>query len=76
MSASSLRPGPVDGAHWSAMPLVPWAMVRTGRPPAGAGVAGTSAMPVTAIGPPLRSSDRYMIRQALAPATSRPSTGW
>ena len=76
MSASSLRPGPVDGAHWSAMPVVPWAMVRTGRPSPGAGVGGTSAVPVTAIGAPPRSSDMYMIRQALAPATSRPSTGW
>ena len=69
--------GCFDGAHSSAMPLVPCASVSTGRPPVGASPGGTSAVPVTTIGSPSSDSETYMIRQAVAPSpTSTPSTGW
>ncbi len=61
MRSSSL-PGSFDGAHSSAMPVVPWAMVSRSRPSAGAGASGTRAVPVTGIGSPSSDSDRYMMR--------------
>jgi hypothetical protein len=76
MSDSSVAAGSFDGAHSSAMPLVPWAIVSTGRPPDGAAPGGTSAVPVTTIGSPSSDSETYMIRHAVAPPTSRSSTGW
>jgi hypothetical protein len=75
MSDSSVAIGCFDGAHSSAMPLVPWAMVSTGRPPGGASPGGTNAVPVTTIGSPSSDSDTYMIRQPVASPTSRSSTG-
>ncbi len=74
------RPWPsaasIDGAHSSATPVVPWASVTTCRPPSGAGPAGTPAMPVTAMGSPATSSDRYITLYSVAPPASAPSTGW
>ncbi len=41
-----------DGAHWSAMPCVPWAQLITGRPPAGAASVGATTTPDTAMSEP------------------------
>jgi hypothetical protein len=71
---NSFWAGSRDGAHSSAMPVVPWEIVTIGRPSAGASAVGTEARPVTAIGSPASDSDRYMIRYAVAPGTSRSSS--
>jgi hypothetical protein len=42
----------IEGAHWSAMPVVPCAHVTTGQPPLGALVFGIETVPETAIGLP------------------------
>ena len=38
-----------DGAQRSAMPVVPWAHARTGKPPGGGSPSGTATMPLTAM---------------------------
>jgi hypothetical protein len=70
-----LPPAVLDGAHSSAMPVVPWASDTMGRPPSAAGAVGTVAVPVTAIGSPATLSDRYMIRYEVAPSTARAGSG-
>ena len=55
--------GSSDGAHRSAMPLVPWAQLTTGKPPLGAVPSGTTMVPVTATGlSPVSVLDRYITR--------------
>ena len=44
------------------MPLVPWPQVTTGYPPAGAGVLGTTMMPVTSTGRPVTVRETYITR--------------
>jgi hypothetical protein len=48
-----------DGAHWSAIPVVPWAKVTTGHPPFGALPFGTETVPDTATGFPSTPVERY-----------------
>jgi hypothetical protein len=69
-------PVALDGAHSSAMPVVPWASVTTWRPSAGAAAVGMPTMPVTRIGAPPTSSDVYMTRYRVASATWAFSHGW
>jgi len=46
-----------DGAHSSAIPVVPWATDSTGRGP-GAFPAGAAMVPVTSMGSPATDVDR------------------
>ena len=46
-----------DGAHSSAIPVVPWATDRTGRGPE-ASPAGAAMMPVTRMGSPATDCER------------------
>ena len=55
-------------AHWSPMPVVPWAHVSTGLP--GAAPCGATTRPLTAIGSPARFSLRYSTCQLVAPLTA------
>jgi len=65
-------PGDNDGAHTSAMPLVPWPHDTTGNPPAGGDPAGTATTPVTTTGLFCTVSDMYMTRYSVPckPATA------
>src|SRR4051794_319166 len=66
--------GSKDGAHWAAIPFVPWAQLTTGYPPRGGGNAGRNTRPVTGTERPSASVDAYMIRWTL-PRMSRAATG-
>ena len=46
-----------EGAHWSAIPVVPWATESTGRGPS-ASPDGAAMIPVTSIGSPATDVDR------------------
>ena len=52
------RPEPREGAHWSAMPVVPWAHEMTGQPPFGALPFGIDTVPDTATPLPLTPTER------------------
>ena len=74
-SAMSCAPGALLGAHWSAMPVVPWAQERTGRPPSG----------TVAVGHHDDAADRDVVAlerlgvvqdAQTVPSTSSPSTSW
>ena len=54
--------GDNDGAHTSAMPLVPCPHDTTGKPPAGGVPFGTAITPVTATGLFMTLCDTYMTR--------------
>jgi hypothetical protein len=70
MTSVARSPVALDGAHSSAIPVVPCASVTTGRPPSGAAAVGTPITPVTTIGSPATSSEVYMIRHMVAFPTS------
>src|SRR3954447_11278066 len=59
-----------EGAHTSAMPVVPWSHVITGQPFFGALPFGPDPTPDTAIALPSVPTERYRTSQ-LAPADSR-----
>src|SRR3954466_15674783 len=52
-----------EGAHTSAMPVVPWSHVITGQPFFGALPFGTDTTPETAIGLPSVPTERYSTSQ-------------
>jgi hypothetical protein len=55
---SGWLPSSVDGAHWSAMPVVPCAQVMSGQPPFGGFPLGTVTVPETATGLPSTPIER------------------
>ena len=63
----------MDGAHWSACPIVPGATEASGRGPVPFhGCDEVSIVPVTGIGAPAALVERYMIRCAVAGITLGP----
>jgi hypothetical protein len=58
LRCSGWVPSSVDGAHWSAMPVVPCAQVTIGQPPFGGVPFGTVTVPETATGLPAMPMER------------------
>src|SRR6202011_367178 len=61
----SVAPGSSDGAHWGAIPFVPWAQLTTGNPLVGVGPCGTTTMPVTGTDLWSSASETYITRYAV-----------
>ena len=58
----------LDGANWSATPVVGCAQLTIGRPPAGAGPVGAKIMPDTAMSSLLKPCEWYSTSHAWLPA--------
>ncbi len=67
-----------DGAHASAMPVVPCAHDMIGHPPAGGAPPGTTMYPETPVSPPWTVVERYKTLHTLelAGIPGTPVTNW